>query len=387
MLNVLGISWDYYIRNLDSGTNGDFNVRQREYSERLKSLVRIVYSPQNTNTDRNSCENNLEIYYSSSKNRMYFPLDVVNITRNIIKDKHIDVLSAEDPVFAGPVGLFLRNKYKIPLNVQIHFDAIDNPYRLSQRKRNHLYNIIAKWVVRRADSIRVVSEEIKMKLLNIGIDEKKIWVVPVRITASMFENAVGDEIRKDLLKGKYNKLVLFVGRLSPEKDIPTLLKAFAKVLHKHSSALLLIVGEGRERAQLMNIVDELHMKENVLFQGAVQYDLLPQYFAACDLFVLPSLREARGNVVVEAALCKKPIITTSGTGAQEWVINNQSGFIIKQKDHDCLADKILYLLDNSDIARQFGEREYNFVKEKLRVLNDVDTLIRCWEETAKVKVS
>ncbi len=382
MLNVLGLSWDYCVRNLDKNTSGDFMVKQQEYAKLLNSLVRIIYSPRQLKLRSEDAVNgNLRIIYSNSVNKLFFFMDVIRIVKDINKNTAINVISAEDPVFTGLIGVMLKRIFLIPLNVQIHYDAIDNRFRLSERKINYLYNFIAKWVVRRADSIRVPSEDLKNKLIGLGINENRIYVIPVRVSVSNFEGVDGSRVRSGLLRNNFKDIILYVGRLSPEKDIPTLLRAFKKVVTIYPKTLLVLAGEGRERGALLGMANDLSIRENTDFVGSIEYHKLPEYYAACDIFVLPSLREGRASVLVEAMLARKPIITTKVSGAGDCVVDGKTGYIIGLQNYEILSEKILILLNNPDVAKKFGEEGYLHFNEKLKYSNSIEALIRCWEET------
>jgi len=384
MLNILGICWDYLWMNKDN-SKGDFDFRQNSYAQYLGSLNRIVYSPHNFNKKEEMIGKNIYIYYTCSKNKLFFPFDAFKLAVRIIKEKKIDMLSAEDPCLAGFLGIFIKKWLKIPLSIQIHYDAINNKQWITQRKRHRLYNEMAKIAVHYADSIRVVSQEIKNKLIALGILEDKIWVIPVQIDTQKFEQTSGIRVREQYLRNKFDKLVLFVGRLSIEKNIPTLLKSFKEIINVYPAALLLIAGDGIEKDNLVNLTKELDIAGNVNFIGAVDYGSIPAYFAASDVFVLTSLREGRANVLIEAALSKKPIVTTNVSGVGDCVIDNKTGYIIEQGNSREIAKKITFLLQNPEIAKQFGLTGSVFVKERLKETNDEKALIRCWEETAKVK--
>ena len=280
----------------------------------------------------------------------------------------------------------MKRMFKIPLNVQIDSDRINNPFWLKERKINLLYNEIAKWIVKKANSLRVMSSDVKKKLAMLGIREDKIWVVPTPVMVDRFEGIDVSLFRKQNIDKKFNKIVLFVGRLSPEKNVSLLLEAFPYVLQKNPSTLLLIIGSGKQEKELRDMASYLKIDKSTIFTSGIPNKKLPFYFASCDVFVLPSLHEGRANVLIEAALSKKPIIVTSVSGAKDWVIDNKTGFIINQMNCEQLVEKILFLLDNPKIAQKFGETGYNYVKQKLQETNEVNELIQCWEETAKIEI-
>ncbi|MCX5699834.1 MAG: glycosyltransferase family 4 protein [Candidatus Omnitrophica bacterium] len=386
MINVLGVGLDYlWLKG--KNTRGGYKFRLLEYGEKLGSLVRILYSPQKIKLNYEKYGNNIDIFYTCSMNKLLFPIDAIKITNRIIKNKKIDIITAEDPFLGGFTGVLIKWIFKIPLNIQIDHDRINNAYWIKEKWTNYFKNIFANFIINRADSLRVMSQRTRERLIASGVEKNKIWVVPTPIDVTEFTDIDSDLLRTNLLGTRFNKIVFFLGRLSQEKNIPFLIKAFSYIIHQYSSVLLLIAGEGKEEINLKKMVNHLNLEKNVLFTGAVEYKKVPEYFKASDIFVLPSLHEGRANVLIEAALAKKPIVSTDVGGAREVIIDRKTGFIIEQMNHRQLTDKILFLLNNPKIAQKFGEDGFSFVKENLQETNEAIKLIQCWEETAKIKAA
>lgn len=385
MINVLGIGLDY-LWTEEPNIRGNYLSRLLSYSKSLKTLTRIVYCPSISKVAKSKVLSNVEVIYSHSQSKLSFPFDAIVIARKIVLKHKIDVITAEDPFMGGLTGVILKKIFKIPLNIQIDHDRINNKFWLRERRVNFLKNLLAQLVIRQADTIRVMSWETKEKLCRLGIRKDKFWVIPVYVDCLNFSCRVNNSLRAEYTKRGFDKIIIFIGRLSPEKDVPTLLKAFQRVVIKYSHALLLIVGDGKEKENLLILVKHLKLSDNVCFTGAVSYELIPDYLGLSDIFVLSSLHEGRANVLIEAAFSKKPIITTNVSGVRNIVIDNKTGFIVDQKDYNKMAEKILFLLDNPDTLKSFGEAGNSLVKENIKNINSPERLIQCWEETAKIKI-
>ncbi len=128
----------------------------------------------------------------------------------------------------------------------------------------------------------------------------------------------------------------------------------------------------------------LFITSNINFVGAIPYFKIAEYFSASDVFVLTSLREGRANVLIEAALSRKPIISTLVSGVQDCVVDNSSGFIVNHGDYQKIAEKIILLLEDQKKAEEFGKYGHDFVKMKLTENNSPKNLISCWENTIKL---
>ena len=384
-MNVLAIGLDYLMLNKNS-VRGDVRERQLDYANRLNEFYLVVYSPKNQGLKKEEWLKNLHVYPTNSRSKLSFISDVYKICSMLCKAKKIDVITAEDPFTTGLIGYLLKKKFKIPLNVQAHIDFFDNVYWMRMRPLNRLLNALGKFICKRADTIRVVASETKEKLEKYGIPSEKISLISVHSDLTRFQAVEGSVLRKQLLGDKYERILIFVGRLVDQKDIPNLLKAFKLILEKKPKTLLLIIGDGPKKNILKNMVKNLGIGSNVTFAGAITHSLVPQYYAASDIFVLPSLFEGRATVIVEALLSKKPIVSTAVSGLKEWMRDGDTGFIVEQRNPAVFAEKVIYLLDNPEIAHQFGEKGFIIAKQNSKEIQDVSSMIELWKKTAQCKV-
>ncbi|MFA5090335.1 MAG: glycosyltransferase family 4 protein [Candidatus Omnitrophota bacterium] len=385
MINVLGIGVDYLMLNEDN-VRGDVRTRQFEYAKYLASLTMVTFSPKILQHNIEHWGENIWIYPTNSYNKALFIFDAFRVAFKICQQKKFDVITTEDPFTCGLVGFFLKKIYKIPLNVQVHIDFCDERYWIGIRKINRLFHPLGKFVCKHADSIRVDGRETKDKLALNGVPEERISVISVHSDIKRFLHLDGTKIRRNLLKEKFTQILLFVGRFTDQKDIPTLFNAFELILKKKPKTLLLLIGKGSKEIYLKNLAQEKGIYQNITFTGAIEHAKIPQYYSASDIFVLPSIVEGRATVLVEAMLSKKPIVTTDVSGVKDWILNGKTGFIVKRKNHENFAEKVIYLLDNPEIARSFGEKGYELAQNKSQEISDVSSVIELWEKTAKVKL-
>ena len=123
--------------------------------------------------------------------------------------------------------------------------------------------------------------------------------------------------------------VLYAGRLGPEKNIGYLMKAFAALLRQVPDAAWWIAGRGPEGPALEALAEELGLGDRIQFLGFLDHPTLARYYAACDVFVLPSVHEAQPLVAMEAMWFGRPIIVTSAiVAAEEMVDQGVNGYIV-----------------------------------------------------------
>ncbi|MFA5261409.1 MAG: glycosyltransferase [Candidatus Omnitrophota bacterium] len=381
MVHLLTIGLDYLMLQ-GSKVRGDVRLRQFDYARSLASLNSIVYSPKELNLTDNQWAENFWLYPTQSRGKAAFMFDAYKIAAKICKEKQIDAISAEDPFITGLVGYLLKRKFNIPLNVQAHIDFVDNPYWMSLRPINRFFNSLGKFICKKADTIRVVASETKESLETCGVTADKISLISVHSDLSHFQALDGSEIRAKYKKEGFEQILLFVGRLVRQKDIPNLFSAFKSILREKPKTVLLLVGEGPLKTEMELLSANEGIAKNVRFVGSVDHAEIQKYYSACDIFVLPSIFEGRATVIVEAILSKKPIVSTDVSGLREWLVNGETGFVVPRKDPKALADKVVFLLNNPDKIVSFGRKGYEVAQKNLKVIGDISSMIALWEKTA-----
>ena len=165
------------------------------------------------------------------------------------------------------------------------------------------------------------------------------------------------------------KTILFVGRLIERKGVEYLIRAMPHVLAK-VNAKLIIVGEGHQRPVLEKLIVQKRLNRAVKLTGKVSDEVLREWYAGCDVFVLPSIVDARGDteglgiVLLEALSYKKPVVASKVGGIPDITIHGETGLLVPQKDSHALAESILRVLMDETFARRLGARGYKYVKER-----------------------
>lgn len=203
------------------------------------------------------------------------------------------------------------------------------------------FNFVKKIILNHAKKITVVSRYLKDEVGK--IDTKlllKTEVIPMGVDTKQFSsNKYSVNI-----KNKYNsngKIVLYVGRLSPEKGVKYLIDAMPLILNKMPKTKLLIIGNGPIKQELENQVKKLNLESKIIFLGAVEHNKLPPYFATADIFVLPSIKEGFGLTVIEALASACPVISTGVGGIKDIVPPTN---LIKEKSAESISKKVIETL-------------------------------------------
>lgn len=189
-------------------------------------------------------------------------------------------------------------------------------------------------------------------------------------------------LKKIYKKNNFNKknFIISVGRLTKQKDHATLVKAMKILNEKGINLKLFIIGDGDQRKSIQNLISKFGLNKNIKILGWKKN--LRDFYKSAKIFVLPSVYEGLGNVLIDAVNFNVPIITTNcKSGPSEIVKNEKGGFIVPISNPEKIAIKILYCLKNYQLALskasyakkfiyRFSEKENlkKYLKELLKVM-------------------
>ena len=195
---------------------------------------------------------------------------------------------------------------------------------------------------------------------------EKVAFIPLGVDFNLFKMMPERDVKKaraELLGDPAKRVVLFVGRIHPMKDLPTLLKAFKSLSEEVGDVVLLIIGGGVEEATCKALAEELRITDKTLFLGVLPNEQLPIYYNMADVYVLPSLYEEWSNTIMEAMACGVPVVATDVGGNPCLIRDGETGFLVPPKRPDLLAEKIRIILENEELARRMGEKAREEIKK------------------------
>ena len=358
-MKILNISLDASI--LEEGSRA--RKRHIDYGRLFDEFhILILYPGRDQNVG-----NNIWIY-SVSGNKIIRFLTAYKKAKRIIKNRRIDLISSQDPFFAGLLGWLLKVRFGLRLQIQIHTDFL-SPYFRKESIINKIRVKVARFLIWQADKIRVVSKRIESSLEEAGIPKEKIIVIPIY-------SKISETKRKIRAKNKQDKFIfLTIGRLSKEKNIQMQIKAMAELSKKYFDAELWIIGDGPQKEELKEMARKLGIEQQVKFFGW-QKDL-EKFYEPADIFLLTSDYEGWGMVVVEAASFGLPIIMTNVGLAGEFIKNNENGIIIPVADASKLEESMIRLINNEGLRQKLCEKS----RQSIRQLPSKEKSIQLYKES------
>lgn len=211
--------------------------------------------------------------------------------------------------------------------------------------------------IRKAAALWFTSEEERnsARSFNYGASD---FVIPLGVSVSDYLNPPAPgTFRKRFLSSSNERILLFMGRINPVKQLDLLIRSFAQLVDEFSDTVLVIAGpdENEHTKQLKSLTDSLGINEKVLFTGGLQKaDVVAALFDA-ECFILPSLHENFGVAVVEAMAAGTPVIVSDRVGLAQFVSESRSGMVTKA-DLESFTSSIRFMLDNPVLAAEMGMR-------------------------------
>jgi glycosyltransferase involved in cell wall biosynthesis len=238
---------------------------------------------------------------------------------------------------------------------------------------------LARWTDRVVGNSRAVVEFYR----KAGIPEDRLAMIPSGIAEEEPPSVDPAAVRAELGLAGDAPLVLFAGRLAPQKGVADLIAALDLLHYGMPELRTLIVGDGPLRAQLEELTHAYQLENAVRFLG--HRNDVPRLLAAADLLVLPSLYEGLPNVVLEAMRFAKPVVATAAPGTTEVVENGRTGLLVPPGDPPALAQAIRTVLRDPELARQLGTAGRARVEAEFRADTMIARFADLYEELARAK--
>lgn len=277
------------------------------------------------------------------------------------------------------IGRFAAKKANVPVIVTtehgIHTWGVRGKLVAAIVKRLYLHT--GKYT----DCIIAVSDYVREVLLKEGVPPEKVIRIYNGVDLERFVPVSLEEKKeffKYLSERVINHLIGGVGHLITLKGHSYFIQAIPKILQKHPNSLFVFVGEGPLQQQLIAEVSQLGLTEHVRFLGRLSA-ITPRVIAALDVLVQPSLTESFGLVVAEALACGVPVVATDVGGLPEIVQEGVNGFMVEPRNPDAIAEKVIWLLDHKEEARQMGERGREICRQKF----DINSTVQQYYELYK----
>lgn len=265
----------------------------------------------------------------------------------------------------GFLGLQLQRWFKLPFVVYAHGNeilaAIDSDWdkpRLSLKK---------------AACVMAASRFTAGLLQEAGVTPEAIEIIPLGCDIDKFRPRPPNlGLRRKLLGDRARgPVILTVANLVERKGHDMVIRSLPAVCQRVPDATYLIVGSGPFKERLEELAAELGVRDRVIFAGRVPDDELPDVYAMCDVFAMPSRArmaahdvEGFGLVYLEAGACAKPVLAGRSGGIEDAVIDGFTGLIVDPSDTRDIGQALIRLLTDSELRRRLGQQGRDRVEKE-----------------------
>jgi glycosyltransferase involved in cell wall biosynthesis len=216
---------------------------------------------------------------------------------------------------------------------------------------------IERFIFRNAKKIILLSKSLNSRTRKLGVADGKVVVIPSGVDCTRFDPRRPEvmrkaaELRNDFGISQEDVVVGFVGRLVPAKGLLYLLAAIRQIKPEFPNVVVLIVGDGPQKAELQGKARDLNLR--TVFTG---YQIeTPPYYALMDVFVLPSFFEGLPGVVLEALAMEKTVVATNVGGTSDIVVDGENGFLVPTRDAERVASALKKLIADKSLRVKMGK--------------------------------
>jgi len=286
--------------------------------------------------------------------------------KKIFKEEEISIVHVVLPMSGAIMAIKAARSLGIKIVAHSHSQPenlfMEMP-KIIQPTLGKIWNKYLTWLYGKAKWLIYPTEMARSLLNKLSKKDQSSAVISNGIDLEEFQSrAIGDFHERFNIPSDKIKL-LFVGRLFPEKSIDTLIKSMPYIIKKHPDTHLMIVGGGHLRKKLEKLAFNLGIDKYVTFLGLVSEKDKIHAYNASDIFILPSLAELEGMVVLEAMACGKPIIISDAEMSASRYFVDGNGFLFKAKDPQDLAEQTLKLITDTNLRQKMSRVSFENVKQ------------------------
>ncbi len=253
-----------------------------------------------------------------------------------------DVLHISTPGPVGLLGLLAARQRGLPVCGTYHTDF---PRYAGELTGDPALEQVGwrfmQWFYGQMDRVAAPTESIRRELIGHHFDRDRLHVVGRGVDTGKFHPDRRDA-KLRAAWGRHSIKLLYAGRLSREKNLETLARAFARLCRTRPDVSLVLVGDGPYRAELQRMLDGLP----VHFTGVLSGEVLWRTFASCDLFAFPSKTDTFGRVVLEAQASGLPVVVSSDGGPKDAMVDGRTGVVVPDITGERLAGALDRLTDS-----------------------------------------
>ncbi|MFX0015794.1 MAG: glycosyltransferase [Promethearchaeota archaeon] len=295
------------------------------------------------------------------------------LTKALRKEKKFDLIHSHSPFSLGYGAVLTARVFDdLPLLNTYHTDLVEYSGHLIGGFQAEKFTpwfrkfawIYIRWFYKYSNVVVTPSKTLQQALKSNGV-KPPVYALPNMISSVFFktdlesreEKTFQSQIREKFRIKSHHRVIIYCGRISYEKKLEVMLKAFKKIEKKFSNVFLLIVGDGPHLKMYSKQASELNLK-NYAFTGFISHTKLPYIYRMAEFMVTPSDTETQGLTVIEAMSQRLPVIGVSRGGVLDYIQNEWNGILVPPNDSNLFANAMAKLIENSDLVAEYSKGAY-----------------------------
>lgn len=298
--------------------------------------------------------------YSRLMKYMYI-FEAYSLAKKLKVTRKYDATWAIMANYAGFAALFFKmSRPEIPFLLTLQEG---DPIEHIKERLGMFYKLWRK-IFQRADYIQTISNFLARFAQDNGAT-CPISVIGNGVSFNKFSERVDESVIREIRRGcgfsDEDTIIVTTSRLVRKNATEMSIRALSLLDKKYK---FLIIGTGEDEYMLRSLADELDVANRVVFKGFINHDSLPQYLQASDIFLRPSRSEGLGNSFLEAMAAGIPVIATKVGGIEDFMVDNETGLVCEVDDPKSIADKVMLIEKNPELADRIVIEAREMVKDK-----------------------
>jgi len=293
-----------------------------------------------------------------------------------------DVIHAHDWL-VSPSAISLKQYLNTPLILTVHSTEVGRAQGL-HGPDSFTIDGFEWWATYEARRVIVTSEAMKNEVAgHFNLSRDKIETIPNAVDFERFEVSVDRQMIRRKYIAPHEKMVLFTGRLTPQKGVEYLIQAVPLILKRNPEAKIVIVGEGWLRDGLQNLARSIRCQDKVFFTGFLSERDLEEIMVSSDVLVVPSIYEPFGIVALEGMAAGAPVVASRTGGLAEVIEHGQTGILVYPRDPESIAWGVSQVLSNQNYAQQLVKNSKDKLRKNFGWNAVAEKTIKLYEEVLK----
>ena len=256
-----------------------------------------------------------------------------------IKKWHLDVIHSQTEFGVGTFARIVAKQFNIPLVHTYHTMYEDYVHYITKGYFDKTSKKIVEYLTlfycdKTINELIVPTKKAWELFKDKYMVDRNVHIVPTGIDTDRFKIEYNKDFNKSKERTRLNItkddfVIMFVGRIAEEKNIPFLIKNMKSIIRKSPKAKLLIVGDGPDLEKYKKYSEKLELSDNIIFAGKVPWEDIPKYYLLSDVFATASTSETQGLTIIEAMSASLPVVCINDESFNTTIIDNLNGFMFE----------------------------------------------------------